>query len=208
MTDFLNYYREMGIQIFYQNATDIPSREIKCGYCDSIVAPHKGYSITAGKNGSIIAHIYQCPHCMNPIIYFSESNTTVPGSMWGRDIKNLPSSIQSLYLECRTCYANQCYTASQMIARTMLMHIAVEQGAAPNLGFAYYVDYLDEKGYIPPNGKKWVDYIRKTGNKVNHEIIIKGKEETEKVITFLSTLLLFIYELPNELDLVEGDHND
>ena len=45
-----------------------------------------------------------------------------------------------------------------------------------------------------------MDYIRKTGNVANHEIVIKEKEETKKVITFLSSLLMFIYELPNELE--------
>ena len=80
------------------------------------------------------------------------------------------------------------------------MHIAVEQGAEEGLSFAKYVDYLDDKGYIPPNGKPWVDFIRKTGNVANHEIVIKEKEETEKVISFLSTLLLVIYEMPNMLN--------
>lgn len=121
-------------------------------------------------------------------------------SFGGRTIKNLPDGIAKLYDECRTCYANQCYTASQMIARTLLMHIAVEQGSVEGLSFAKYVNYLEEHNFIPPNGKKWVDYIRKTGNVANHEIVIKEKEETKKVITFLSSLLMFIYELPNELE--------
>ena len=62
------------------------------------------------------------------------------------------------------------------------------------------MNYLEERNFIPPNGKKWVDYIRKTGNVANHEIVIKEKEETKRVITFLSSLLMFIYELPNELE--------
>lgn len=80
------------------------------------------------------------------------------------------------------------------------MHIAVEQGAEEGWSFARYVTYLDDNGYIPPSGKKWVDYIRTSGNMANHEIVIKEKEETEKIITFLSTLLLVIYELPNSLE--------
>ena len=99
--------------------------------------------------------------------------------------------------------ANNCYTSAQMIARTLLMHIAVEQGAEENNSFADYINYLDSNGYIPPNGKTWVDFIRKSGNVANHQIVIKEKEETEKIITFLSALLLFIYELPNEMS--EGD---
>lgn len=200
MKDYFETIRSRGYNICYVNSKDVEANEIKCGYCGSVIAPHIGYAIRQGDQvGSIIAYIYKCPHCKNPLIYFVREKTAIPGSMYGRGIKNLPEKINLLYSECRTCYANQCYTASQMIARTILMHIAVEQGADENGTFAYYVDYLDSQGYIPPNGKAWVDFIRTSGNIANHELIIKEKEETEKVISFLSTLLLVIYELPNEL---------
>ena len=201
MKDFFETYRSRGFQIIYYNSSDLNTNEIKCGYCGNIVAPHVGYAIKQDdRSGPAIAYIYKCPHCKNPLIYFVQEKTLIPGSMYGRDIKNLPEKINILYSECRTCYANQCYTASQMIARTILMHIAVEQGAKENESFAYYVQYLDENRYIPPNGRSWVDFIRTSGNMANHELIIKEKEETEKVIFFLSTLLLFIYEIPNELN--------
>lgn len=200
MRDFFEHYRMHGNYINYVGSKEIESREIQCGYCGNLVAPHIGYTIKMRDNtGPDIAYIYRCPHCNNPIVYYINENEYIPGCGFGRDIKNLPDNIHQLYSECKTCYANQCYTASQMIARTLLMHIAVEQGAEENKTFTYYVDYLDSQGYIPPNGKAWVDFIRTSGNIANHELIIKEKEETEKVISFLSTLLLIIYELPNEL---------
>ena len=199
MKDYFNLYRD---RIRYSNSLSIPSHPITCVYCGQNIAPHIGYLLYAdtidGKKD--MAYVYQCPLCKNPIIFFIDTKETIPGAPYGREIKNLPDNIQTLYNECRTCYANQCYTSAQMIARTLLMHIAVEQGAEEGLPFARYVTYLDEKGYIPPNGKKWVDYIRTSGNVANHEIVIKEREETQKVITFLSTLLLVIYELPNSLE--------
>lgn len=204
MLDFFKRYTERGFNIFYEDCSDIETHEIQCGYCGRIVAPHIGYSIKlSDRNGSNLAFIYKCPHCSNPTIYYVNSKISVPGNMFGREIKNLPDNIQTLYSECRTCYSNQCYTASQMIARTLLMHIAVEQGAEANQSFVDYVNYLDFNRFIPPNGKAWVDFIRRSGNVANHDIIIKEKEETEKVILFLSALLLFIYELPNELQNME-----
>lgn len=201
MKDFMKKYSDM--EISYYGHNDLPSAAITCGYCGRDVAPHLGFIINYTHPGTRstkrIGYIYQCPHCNNPIFYFIETGETVPGAIYGREIRNLPDNIQTLYSECRTCYANQCYTSAQMIARTLLMHIAVEQGAEPGLSFVKYVNYLDDNGYIPPNGKKWVDFIRTSGNVANHEIVIKEKEETEKVITFLSTLLLVIYELPNAL---------
>ena len=187
--------------IEYKESETIKSVSLTCGYCGNLVAPNRGYEILAGKQ--LWLNIYKCPHCGNPIIYCVRNGETLPGTPYGRNIKNLPENISVLYDECRTNYSNQCYTSAQMIARTILMHIAVEQGADENLSFAKYVEYLDSKGYIPPNGKGWVDFIRTSGNQANHEIIIKEKVETEKVISFLSMLLLFIYELPNAINELE-----
>lgn len=200
MKDYMKYYRHKTF-FNYTDSRIIKSASLLCGYCGNSIAPNIGYEVTHQGEGSkrTVATIYQCPLCKNPIVYFNESKETIPGAKYGREIKNLPEKIATLYDECRTCYANQCYTSSQMIARTLLMHIAVEQGAEEGLSFAKYVDYLDSNGYIPPNGKQWVDFIRTSGNVANHEIVIKEKEETEKVISFLSTLLLVIYELPNML---------
>ncbi|WP_295093451.1 DUF4145 domain-containing protein [Ruminococcus sp.] len=199
-----NYLSKYAIK--YNNSEHIPSTPFTCGYCKNLIAPDLGYRISSsGQAGNQItrALIYMCPYCKNPSIYYLDEKEVVPGSFFGREVKGLPENIQTLYDECRINYSNKCYTSSQMIARTLLMHIAVEQGAKEGETFAKYIDYLNTSGFIPPNGKKWVDFIRKSGNVANHEIIIKEKEETEKVITFLSSLLLFIYELPNEMSVDE-----
>ncbi len=182
----------------YNEATSVDGTTLTCGYCGRTVAPNIGFTILP--NEAYEVFVYECPCCHNPIIYNTISKQSYPGEPFGRDVKNLPENIQTLYDECRTCYANQCYTSSQMIARTLLMHIAVEQGAQAGDTFAAYINYLDSNGYIPPQGRAWVDFIRQSGNVANHQIVIKEKEETEKVITFLSSLLLFIYELPAEMN--------
>lgn len=76
------------------------------------------------------------------------------------------------------------------------MHIAVSQNAEPNKAFAYYVKYLAEKGYVPPNGQAWVDHIKDKGNEANHEIVFMTQEDATELITFSEMLLKFIYEFP------------
>ena len=76
------------------------------------------------------------------------------------------------------------------------MHIAVENEAAKGKSFLHYVKYLSDKGYVPPNGKGWVDLIRKKGNEANHEINLMSKDDAEQLISFLEMLLKFIYEFP------------
>lgn len=188
--------------IKYTNETTVSSRPFTCGYCSNTIAPNRGYQITYSDENArtrTSGYVYICPYCKKPIFYNTYDKQIFPGEMYGRDIKNLPNNLQYLYNECRQTFSNGCYTSSVLMARKILMNIAVEQGAKENLKFIEYVNYLDEQGYIPPNGKAWVDYIRKSGNEATHEIVVKEKEEAEKVITFLSTLLLVIYELPNSL---------
>ena len=76
------------------------------------------------------------------------------------------------------------------------MNISVSVGAEEGKGFVEYVNYLNEKNYIPPNGKEWVDSIRTLGNEANHKIEFKSKEDANRIITFTEMLLKFIYELP------------
>ena len=78
------------------------------------------------------------------------------------------------------------------------MHIAVEQGAEKNLSFAKYADYLVDKGFAPPNSKSWIDRVRSKGNEANHEINIMTKSDTQEIITFIGSLLQFIYGFPGE----------
>lgn len=77
------------------------------------------------------------------------------------------------------------------------MHIAVEQGATEGLSFVQYIDYLSGQGFVPPNGKHWVDHIRKKGNEANHEIVLMNPQDGKELILFIEMLLKFIYEFPN-----------
>lgn len=53
------------------------------------------------------------------------------------------------------------------------MNIAVSQGADEGLRFVEYVEYLANSGFVPPNGRGWVDHIRKKGNEATHEIALR-----------------------------------
>lgn len=78
----------------------------------------------------------------------------------------------------------------------MLMNIAVNQGAEENLRFIEYVNYLSNNGFTPPNGRHWVDHIRKKGNEATHEIELMKESDAKDLIMFTEMLLKFIYEFP------------
>lgn len=76
------------------------------------------------------------------------------------------------------------------------MNIAVALSAKEGLKFIEYVEFLSGKGYIPPNGKHWVDHIRVKGNEATHEIALMTLPEASDLLTFTEMLLRFIYEFP------------
>jgi hypothetical protein len=117
---------------------------------------------------------------------------------FGERVKHISDAkIEALYEEARQCTAYGAYTSAVMLCRKLLMNVAVQQGAPNNLTFQAYVGHLDQKGFVPPNGKKWVDEIRQKGNEANHEVHLMTENDAQRIIRFSEMLLRFIYEMPN-----------
>lgn len=71
------------------------------------------------------------------------------------------------------------------------------QGAKEGESSLAYVEYLAKAGYVPPNGRAWVDHIRSKGNEATHEIKLMSTSDATELIAFAEMLLKFIYEFPN-----------
>lgn len=144
-------------------------------------------------------YVYICPHCDKPTHFHGPYQT--PGTPPGRPVSHLPPEINSLYDEARTCAGAGAHTGSVLLCRKLLMNIGVQEGAAEGKSFVHYVDFLADKGYIPPNGRGWVDHIRKKGNEATHEIALMTKADAEELLTFTEMLLKFVYEFPSSISL-------
>jgi hypothetical protein len=118
---------------------------------------------------------------------------------FGDTVKALPTDVQVLYDEARGDMAVPAYTSAVLVCRKILMHVAVELGAQPNLKFVEYVDYLWDNHHVPVNAKAWVDHIRDKSNEANHEIVQMSREEAEQLISFTEVLLKLVYELPQRV---------
>jgi len=178
----------------WHGSQSIVSRRYACGYCGSTVGPDKG-SYSQLSNVAV-RFLYFCSHCDQPT-YFDEGGRQFPGVKFGNDVAHLPQPIEQLYGEARGAISSQAYTPAVLACRKLLMNVAVSQGAKAGDSFVNYVQFLADKGYVPPNGKHWVDHIRTKSNEANHEITLMSKDEAEKLITFVEMMLKFIYELPN-----------
>lgn len=123
-------------------------RYFVCGHCGCTTAGNMTYM--TNHNPSDVA-IYICSGCNRPT-YFENSRQTPPPVL-GNPVEHLPKEIEQLYTQARKCTQVEAYTACVMICRKILMHVAVTQGANVGLKFIDYVQYLSDKGYIPPGGK-------------------------------------------------------
>ncbi len=177
---------------------EVPNASFLCGYCTTTVSSNRGYVLAHGSDGSgqHIGHLRICPNCGGPV-FFAPDGTRRPSPALGNAVAHVPSELDALYNEARRCTAATSYTAAVLVCRKMLMNIAVTQGAAEGLKFIEYVNYLAEKGYVPPNGKHWVDHIRKKGNEATHEITLMTEADAKELLLFMEMLLRFVYEFPS-----------
>jgi hypothetical protein len=193
MQPFFNH----GANNWFQLQT-LPTKSYSCGFCGDKVSSEKGYKIgnNADGSGSQIGAIQICPNCKGPT-FFTPSNEQIPSSSVGRSVSHVPDELNKLYEEARRCTTNNCQTAAVLVCRKILMNIAVQVGASEGESFITYVNFLSDKGYIPPNGKHWVDHVRKKGNEANHEIRLMDAKDASDLLIFIEMLLKFIYEFPN-----------
>jgi hypothetical protein len=163
-----------------------------------MVAADKGwYAATLASNSK--AYVFICPNCHRPT-FFDSDGTQVPSPRIGHTVQAITDkAVENLYNEARDCSMVGAHTAAVLLCRKLLMNVAVQQGAQPGQAFAQYVDHLAESGFIPPNGRAWVDQVRKKGNEATHEIPSIGSSDAQQIITFVEMLLRFIYEFPSML---------
>lgn len=187
-------------QSSWENTEQIGPKLYKCGYCGKNVASNIGYSYKNFEDRFIdyYADIYICPNCGQPT--FSDNGILTPGSSYGSEIPNLPVTVESIYNEARSSYKTGAYTAVILICRKVLMNVAIDRGAKPNLKYIEYVDYLLDEGYVPPKSKQWIDDIRKEGNSATHDETSKNKTDAKKILDFIQMLLLINYKFNDDLE--------
>lgn len=182
----------MKFDIGWHGLGTVHSREYRCGFCGTSVAPDKGWGAT--RRGQFVsAAIYVCHHCDAPT-FIDESGRQYPGVPYGDKVSDITDAgVASLYEEARRATAAWSYTAAVLCCRKILMHVAVAKGAAVGEKFIAYVEHLAASGYVPPDAKQWIDHIRVKSNEANHEIVVMTKADAEELLTFTSMLLKLVF---------------
>lgn len=162
-----------------------------CPHCNLAIAGK--IHLKVDEYSSCAFYILECPSCGYPIIYRRYGEQVYPNEKALRPVQYLNEKIDAVYEEIRNAIGAGCYTAAVGLARTAINHIAVDKGAEGNKSFQYYVQYLVDEGFVPPNAGKWIDKIRQMANDSVHHLEIWKQEEAMTIGNFLMYLLIFIY---------------
>jgi hypothetical protein len=112
----------------------------------------------------------------------------------------VPDDVNVAWQEAREAYSAGAYTASEIMCRKILMHLAVDvAGSKQGKNFVEYINDLDNSGYIIKGLKPVIDQVRSRGNIANHELPASTDEEAAQTMQIVEHLLHSIYELPSLL---------
>ncbi len=142
--------------------------------------------------------LLQCSNCTKSLKARITGSTVVEVSVYGSaapSLQGLPAELVEVYNETYRCLAAKCFTATELLCRKILMHVAVEKGAEEGKTFAFYLSYLQNEGYVAVQTLNWLELIRKHGNQATHAIATPDCERAEATFNFTVQLLRLIYEM-------------
>jgi hypothetical protein len=178
-----------------------------CGHCGTAGSSITGFEgsvfIVADSKPISSAHIYICSFCGRPTFVYAGDQ--IPGALYGQEVGFLPPDVEGIYNQARACMTVGAFSGTVLLCRKLLMHIAVSKGSPEGLKFVEYIDQLAGMGWVPPDGKSWINHVRQKGNEATHEIILSTKADAEQLITFSEMLLRFIFEFHKRIPASEKE---
>lgn len=145
----------------------------------------------------------RCISCQAPHLRIDDR--VIPGRHAMPPPEGLPDDIGRAWTETQDCFAASAFTATVMLCRKLILHIAVEAGLpakndrdrAPT--FAQALDHLQASGAFTAAMRPWVERIVNIGNEANHELPQTDAETARQIVLFLHQLLVLQYELPHKM---------
>lgn len=164
-----------------------------CGHCGNKVSGAVVSAYTQRGDQKLVQWLL-CPACADGSVR-AATGVVYPGVMPGFEVQGLPVEVGEGYTEARRCMSVAAHTACELICRKILMHVAVEKGAAEGAAFETYLAHLETKGYVTPPMKPWVALIRKHGNLATHRLAAPDAQRAESTLMFTAELLRLVYEM-------------
>lgn len=142
---------------------------------------------------------YLCTNCRRPSVL--DHGVVKPETRPLRTPRGLPPTDMVIWDEVRSCLGVYAYSATVMLCRKLLLHIAVDKGLpaknSRNRAPSYLdaVKHLESAGVITADMREWVEEIKDIGNDANHELTPITDIQATDVATFTEQLLVLAYEM-------------
>lgn len=176
---------------------------LTCGHCGASTASAVLAFSFDGNNQPVIRWV-RCTGCGKGSV-IDEGGVASPPPPAGEPVDGLPPEIAESYSEARRCLQVYAHTATELVCRKILMYVAHDKGAAPNLKFVQYLDYLKDSGYVTPPMEPWVQAIKDHGNEATHELPHVEQQRAESTLSFVTQLLRVMYETPHRFSQLSGN---
>lgn len=152
-------------------------------------------------------HWLVCASCAKPYLLIGE--TVFPPVPTLPTPGHLPPEIAPAWAEVASCLGVGAFTASAIMCRKILLHVAVSEGLEPEdekgwtPNFEKAVDHLASVGVITAAMTPWVTKVRTSGNTAAHKLPATSKDEAQTLAEFTRQLLVLHYEMPGALEAMQ-----
>ena len=118
---------------------------ITCAHCSHAVAAEVMAGGASARPPTSVLWLL-CPNCGDGSVRTADGGVYPPAPSGGT-VTGLPADVERAWREARTAHAVAAYTASEIMCRKILMHVAVDvAGSQPNKKFAEYINDLEGFG--------------------------------------------------------------
>ena len=160
--------------------------------------------------------LYQCGNCMGFVhVFWSAGEHNFGRGLYNFKVlpwplndkpepsENWPKGMHRFWIQAHHSLTNENWDAANLMARSALQFAVREKGAEGG-GLKSQIDDLVTKGVLHPLMKDWAHEVRLLANESAHpeapEPIEVTPEDVKDVVHFLDLLLLYLYDLPKQIE--------
>jgi hypothetical protein len=114
---------------------------------------------------------------------------------------SVPEKVRAAFATLQRTYRNPLNEAPSIIIGgcRLVLDVVIQDKGGVGHDLKTQIDSLADKGIVAGVLRDWAHQLRYVGNKAVHEL--EGtKEEADDLVKFLGFLLMYLYELPYEID--------
>lgn len=113
-----------------------------------------------------------------------------------------PAEVGRFWLQAKRNLSDHNWDAASVMARSALQ-IALRNSGAKGNNLKQEIEFLAQKGILPPLMKDWSEQVRELGNDSAHPEPgqpATDPRDAEDIVKFLDFLLEYLYTLPNRIE--------